>query len=279
MEQRILAISGKKQSGKTTTCNFITGTILQRAGLINTGFQITKDGHLHVLDIMGDTSQAGLLDIVNPHPNALDFVEKFIYPHVKIYSFADLLKKAVCVTILGLDPKFFYGTDEEKNSFTDLMWEDMPGVITEKKPDLKTTVKGRLGRYYDILENGMVYHEPGPMTGREVMQFVGTEIFRKFRNNVWAKATLRMIKSEGVSHALISDCRFPDELDVTHAEGGQVLRLTRDAAKGKDQHISETIMDKENYDWDNFDAIIDNENATVAEQNAAVIEVLAEWGW
>jgi len=48
-----------------------------------------------------------------------------------IYSFADPLKKDVCINILGLTERQCYGTDADKNTLTNLRWENMPCFGTD----------------------------------------------------------------------------------------------------------------------------------------------------
>ena len=55
--------------------------------------------------------------------------------------------------------------------------------------------------------------------------------------------------------------------------GGKVIRLTR--SDHKDPHSSESALEE----WDDYDAVIDNQNLTIAETVKRVIGVLDEWGW
>ena len=171
-------------------------------------------------------------------------MEEHLNPFVKLYSFADLLKKGVCMDVLGLSYEQCYGTDENKNTMTDIVSPE-----TGKRA-----------------------------TAREVMQFVGTDFFRSIYPNVWVDATIRKIKEESPELAIICDCRFPNEVKGVQDANGKVIRLTRNC-NDKDSHASETALDKENYDWDNFDSIIDNETMDVGEQNKELYDILANWGW
>lgn len=158
----------------------------------------------------------------------------------KIYNFADPLKKDICMNILGLTESQCYGNDIHKNSMTDIVWEGKN------------------------------------LTAREVMQIVGTDIFRKMKTNVWADATMIKINNEKPSLALIADCRFPNEVDVVKKIGGLVIRLTRKPYDS--DHPSETALEKEHYDWNNFDYILDNNNMTILEQQQHLIEFLKHKG-
>jgi hypothetical protein len=296
METKILGLSGRKQSGKNTSANHIVGSFLKTLEIIQGDFKITPKGELWVPDIFGDTEHQGLFDIMSESEGMTAFKKQYLDDIIKVYSYADILKRDACIKILGLTYEQCYGSDADKNTLTKLRWEDMPGVITEKpsKDDKDCTrdiekalgeelseVYGRLGRYYDKLANGLVYHEPGFMTAREAMQFVGTEIFRKMYGNVWVDATINQIHKDQPLIALICDVRFHNEvnaiLEVKEPTKGKVIRFLRNPAEGKDVHESETALD--NYPLERYSAVIDNCEMSVDEQNKAVQQVMTEWEW
>jgi hypothetical protein len=129
----------------------------------------------------------------------------------KIYAFADVLKE-FAVDVLGLEHNQVYGTNEEKNSPTHLLWENMP-----------------------------TGHNKGPMTAREVLQYFGSDICRKMYENIWFDACIRRIRKDNPELALISDVRFPNEIKGVQKEGGIVFGLPRDIVNGKDTHSSEQV--------------------------------------
>ena len=77
---------------------------------------------------------------------------------------------------------------------------------------------------------------------------------------------------------IICDCRFPNEVSGIQDAGGKVIKLTRGEGSG-DSHSSETALDKQQYDWSNFDCIIDNKQIALAEQNKLLYEALVNFGW
>lgn len=158
----------------------------------------------------------------------------------KIYNFADLLKKNVCMDIFGLTYDQCYGSDDDKNSITNLQWNNQF------------------------------------LTAREIMQFIGTDIFRNMYPNVWADATINQIKKESPDLAVIADCRFPNEVDVVKNSGGLVVKLTRNPFNSN--HQSETALDPSNYHPKNFDVIITNHLMNIDEQNYSVIKFLNKKG-
>jgi hypothetical protein len=208
---------------------------------------------------------------------------------IKIYSFADKLKQ-FCIECLGLSYDQCYGSDEQKNSLTNLYWENMPGVLTPSNAyslfkliwDCKTCKDNPIwispfdtvDNKCPILENyGIIYHKDGQMTAREVLQFFGTQICRRMYSNIWVDACLRQIKTDNVDLALISDLRFPNEFKAIKDNGGIIIRLTRNICK-VDLHESELALDKNCFDWKQFDYIIDNQDMTEEEKNSKIAELL-----
>ena len=178
--------------------------------------------------------------------SAGEYLQQLIYSvnpklSVNTYSFADPLKKNICVDLLGLTPQQCWGSDEDKNSLTDIRWENMPG--------------------YD----NKIY---GPMTAREVMEVVGTKIFRKMKNNIWVEATLNQIKKDNADVALLLDNRFPNEVDPILDAGGYVIRLTRNPFNSIAE--PEIALDQDKYDWNRFSCIIDNEDITIDQKNELI---------
>lgn len=265
---KILGLAAKKQGGKNTSANFILGVYMFNLGIIK-AFKITDQGQLWVNDLLGNKAARGIFDVTSINEHVRGFCESELDPYIKLYSFADSLKTDVCMNILGLTWEQCYGTDSHKNTATHLMWENMPGVITSED------------EWYHLKnpENlNLIYHEPGFMTAREVLQVVGTNTFRKMYHDVWADTCLRKIEKDNPDFAIISDVRFPNEVDTIQKAGGKIMRLTRDACPA-DAHTSETALDKENFDWDKFDFIIDNANLTIEGQNEAIYKALHPIGW
>jgi hypothetical protein len=250
----IIGISGKKQSGKNTTANVLHGIVLKERGLVK-DFNICDEGKLRVLtDDASGQEGWGEWDITRRDPAFVEYAEHNMWPYVKLYSFADALK-SVCVELFNIPPECVYGTDEQKNTLIPhLLWENMPGVTTEVTPQdpVDREVAGRLGVYYEKVLSGVVYHKPGPMTSREILQFFGTDIMRKMWEPVWVSKCLKDIKREGSLLAIIADIRFPNEVAAVEEAGGFVCRLTRQVFE--DAHASEVALDDHQFKY-----IIENE--------------------
>ena len=167
---------------------------------------------------------------------------------VKAYNFADPLKR-MCIALFGLDREQCYGTDEQKNSLTDILWDNV-------------SHDGQRGS-----------DSSGRMTAREFMQFFGTNICRRIKDDVWVSLCIKQIKDENPNLALIGDCRFKNEIDVVHEAGGKVIYFTRNS-ESSDGHDSEKASEYK----DHYDCIIDNTNTSVEEQNKLVLEQIQAWG-
>jgi hypothetical protein len=159
-------------------------------------------------------------------------------------AFADLLK-AFCIDVLGLQYNQCYGTDDDKETPTEYKWKNTP---------LSNSRSGR-------------------MTGREIMQIFGTECIRTWFGNVWAEATIRKIRFENPRLAIITDNRFPSEVETVLAyPRGHIIRLTRSPYDG-DEHASETSLD--DFDWERPRCyILENARMTKSEQEEAIIPIL-----
>jgi Zn-dependent M32 family carboxypeptidase len=144
----------------------------------------------------------------------------------------------MCRDILGIAPHLLWGTNDNKNTSTNLKWEDIPTKTSKQ----------------------------GYMTVREVLEYVGTDLFRKMYQNVWSDALMRKIKNDNSMFAIITDARFENEFETIQNNGGKVLKLTRGIAGEKND------VDK----YNNYDYIIDNKDLTIPQQNAEIDKILKE---
>jgi hypothetical protein len=260
---QIIGFAGKKQSGKNTCCNFITMLKLIEDGVCKKA-RINSDGEIEVSDIFGETilNQEYFLfkkPIVNVDA-VLDQTKS-----VKIYAFADPLKR-IAIDVLGLKEEKVYGSDKDKNELTNIFWENMPGVVSNKT---SFYVEGVDSEFW----NNIVIHENGPMTIREVLQFLGTDIFRNMNPQIWVDALLRRIKKDSVGIALICDVRFENEIKSIKGNDGIVIGLNKRTEKDKkNSHISEDIK------LELCNKVIDNSELNITEQNKEVYFALKELG-
>ena len=230
---KIIGISGRKQAGKNTASNILHGIALKDNKLIK-DWNVGPDGGLMILTEDGQGEEGwGEFDITRKDKQFIQYAEHSMWPHVKLYSFADSLKW-ICTELFDIPQECVWGTDEQKNQLQEhLLWENMPKAINStlmkkiiKAPDAK--------RSYDWRE--------GPMTAREFMQFFGTDVMRKIYGSVWVNSTIKKITREQSELAIIADVRFPNEAKAVENAGGVVVRLTREVSD--DNHDSEVALDK-----------------------------------
>lgn len=262
---KILAFSGKLGSGKTSATNYLHSlAFMYSLGLTNEAF-VNEAGKLVVADSNGDFHEANL---DSKDPEVTSFLAEQVWPFIKKYSCADPLKQ-ICIDVLGLDENLVYGSQEDKNTVTHLKWEDMPSKLVCKN---KTNKKSSIAEQIDEPEL-----KSGYMTIREVLEYVGTEIFRRIDNNCWAKALVKTIKRDKSAFAIIDDVRFSNELFAVQQAGGKVVRLTLTTDESKlNTHISNTALDGHE---DKFDAVIDNQNLSMEDSFRELIMLLMKWGW
>ena len=205
--------------------------------------KINNYGLIEVSDLLGDKDYSGTFDpshIQDSNDYILQQLCKKMNPFVKVYSFADPLKKDVCMNVLGLTHNQCYGSDRSKNEEVDCFWP-------------KTNYR---------------------MTAREVMQYVGTDIFRTIKSDVWTSAIISKINRDSSQLSLITDCRFPNEVECIKNNNGVVVRLDRNTCDST--HVSETALDKENYDWNKFDYIVENNGLDIYNQSIQIEKILNE---
>jgi hypothetical protein len=116
-------------------------------------------------------------------------------------------------------------------------------------------------------------------TARQLMQIIGTDCFRALDPDCWCRVLpLSDINAKAVrqmrGYFLCGDVRFPNEVKfIQDHYGGKVIRLTRCLVLYG--HESETALD----DYDGFDAVVDNREMSIAQQNEYIWELLNEKGW
>ena len=247
---KIIAFAGRAQSGKNSSANLITGHVMKQLGMVE-WYDINEEGKLVIPALMEDGSiERRVLDLEDYRPEVQSFLAETIHPAVKTYSFATPLKN-MAINLFGLNYNQCFGTDEQKNAPTSIMWKDIPGY---KKQGLNST---------------------NCLTGREFLQTFGTEVCRKIKDNCWTQYCLNNIKAEEPQIALITDMRFLNEAQAIKEAGGIIVYLTRDIAEYHGNHKSET----EPLEIQKIaDFVCDNQNLTIQEKNEQIIGKLVELG-
>lgn len=119
------------------------------------------------------------------------------YPNWKEMAFADSLKDAVSV-LFGWDKDIVYGKD---------------GNLRKKRDEVDTFWAKELG-----IEGFNV---------RKALQLIGTDVFRNnFNDKFWLICLKKKIQ-DNVGHTVITDVRFPNEMEMIRAMGGQIIQVIR----------------------------------------------------
>lgn len=244
---KIIGISGRKQSGKNTCANYINGHILKSKRMIE-NFSINPNGELEIQTYNSSgTLGWGVFDLLRKDSTFIEYAHNELWPFVKTYHFADELK-SMCYRLFGIKIEQVYGSDDQKNELTNILWDDMP------ENNEKLT---------------------GPMTAREFMQHFGTNVIRKIKDDAWVECTIANILYEQSNVAIIPDVRFPNEVHAIHQNGGVVIRLTRDIHHS--DHKCEIALDQDKFDWQYFDYIVDNEDKSIEDLSQCLNEISDTW--
>lgn len=255
---KILGLSGRKQSGKNTICNYIFGSTLVDLGIL-VHRDIDAEGRLIGKALIHDEVtnenkyQTNYVDPMSRDQQMQELFSKYVWPFVKVYSFADPLKE-FCIKVMGLTEEQCYGTNEDKNSPTRYTWGDFSFCLDPLRID--------------------GFHDEH-MTARDILQVFGTDVMRKIYNNIWVQATINRILRNQSDISIVCDVRFPNEVKGIQDAGGKVIRLLRAPFANEDQHASETALD----DYGEFDVTIDNRELTISQTNQKIVETLLSWGW
>lgn len=186
-----------------------------------------------------DTSAHIIARIIGSRTDDRSFLEEWNSPSPKVHivHFADALKDA-CVLIFGIDRQDME-TEEGKRKLTDIRWPTNfpnPNNWSLWRP---------------------VGDEPF-MTVREVLQFVGTDLFRtQIDPDIWVKSVFRRKYGEN-DVVIIADARFPNEAAFAK-QNGLLVKIERENGLGGDMHISERALD----DYTDYDFVVDNNDDLV----------------
>ena len=150
----------------------------------------------------------------------------------EIKKFAGKMKQIASI-LTGISVEKF--EDQEfKECFLDVEWGTIQDIPLNSIPP-----------FADMQFNVM-------MTVREFLQKLGTEAMRDgLHTNVWVNALFADYKKK--SNWIITDMRFPNEMEAVVKRHGITIRVTRPVKKSKNTpklHSSETALDKAKFDYE-----------------------------
>jgi hypothetical protein len=123
-------------------------------------------------------------------------------------------------------------------------------------------------RLSDLISEWDWDHAKRRSDARELLQRLGTEVGRDIIDpNCWVNIARRKIESlPAGTNVVITDCRFPNELDMIRSLGGKLIYIERPGVGPVNGHVSDAGLEKLR---DAADSVIVN-NGTVAELQATL---------
>ncbi len=257
---RILGLAGRKGSGKDSSARFLLGEILKQANVIEKTDMDTSGNLLVNFAARNEDGKIeegmGIFDVDRADPNFVSYLEARVWPHTKVYHFADTLKW-IGINLYGLDYNQLYGTQAEKEAECDIVWKNMynllPKAIKPSKVD-----------------------KDSKMTGREFIQHLG-DVLRFLDDDCFTKSLLQRVMLEQCPFAIIADVRRIQEVEAIKACGGKVIYHARetDSTDGHSTEHEFDSVDKTTL----FDYTLENKFCTIQEKNSLLLGKVREWGW
>jgi hypothetical protein len=247
---RILAFTGKKQAGKSSGAKFVVGQVMMQQNIIQAkSFSQDKFGDL--IFKMSDGALVGPLDINSKSPDFMMWCQDNLWPHVKVFSFADKLKWSV-VHIFGIDESLVFGSEKDKATETHIKWDDL-------KKFMSTVEIGNLKKSDKHGKN---------LTVRELLQEFGTRVCRTMDDDCWIRGTMRSIDQLDSRYSVIDDLRFNNEAKAVKKKGGLIIRCEGGL---QDEHSSEVGIDDKYVDF-----TVSKDKNTLDSKNLCIREFLIE---
>lgn len=167
-------------------------------------------------------------------------------------EFLDRFRKLAVPLIVGIGGYAQSGKDTlagilvEEHGFTRLAFAD---VLRDVLYALNPTVRSDSASYRleEVVRAYGWEWAKANTDARELLQRMGTEAGREILGqNVWVDATMDKIR-EGRRY-VISDMRFPNELEAVKLHGGTTVRMIREGQNPANAHVSETALDTAVFD-------------------------------
>lgn len=134
-------------------------------------------------------------------------------------------------------------TGQKIVKFADPLYEQVAKLLGISPLELKSS-HGK-NRNYSFLKNGI----PTFMTGREILQYVGTDVCRAFDEDYFVKLL------PFAQNITITDVRFPNEIRAIKRNDGILIYVQRELNKSDFRsHSSENAVDAFGFDF-----VIDND--------------------
>lgn len=253
----LIVLYGKKQSGKTTSATAIYGYYLTQKGVLPNA-EFDEDGQMSVV-YNKEKNEGIIFDIDSREDYMLDFYAKNVWPHIKHQSFADALKQS-CINLFSLNPKLIYGTNEDKNQNTHILWSDLSALIPEHSV-----------RYQELK------NKTGYVTHRELLEVFGTEICRTIDSLCHIRSAYTQLQRTNPTIGIIPDGRFMNEFDFFYKlkhqkKNGTKVHLIKHK-RSVFQSTAQSEQEIENIPDEKFDLVVPPE-MNIVDKNKFVINFL-----
>jgi hypothetical protein len=83
------------------------------------------------------------------------------------------------------------------------------------------------------------------VTPRQVLQRMGTEVFRSYHKDIWIKAVERRLQLSSAPVAVFTDARFGNEMEFIKQQNGCILWVYRPASGKLPQHLQTQVDSKD----------------------------------
>ena len=204
-----------------------------------------------------------VLDTFNNQPVVFDYpndqLEQLIKTYsVKIYSFLDPIKN-FCINTFGLDVMQCYGSENDKDSYTHISWDDIHNEI-KKKYSKKIKKKNDKKSLNDFL------------TADELLEIVKNDFALKFDPNAISRGLYSLIAQEGHKLSIIEDAKNCNEITIGTENGAKVIRLLRQS-----NELNEEDKKLDEFPLGEYNLIVDNKNMTMQETHNHIKPKVHEW--
>ena len=237
-----------------------------------------------------------IIQYLTSESNVYPFDLNIDYSHKsnwEVKKFADKLKDIICI-LIGCSRDQLENESFKSKELGEEWWYwymELDGGYSPIILDYLTTTKKELKNY-----KGLELVKP---TIRFLLQFIGTNLFRdQLHPSIWVNSLMSEYKSKLSSNNpvddldweprfiypnwIITDCRFPNEMEAVKKRGGITIRVNRPCSicggsgyhkmscpvSKSGEHYSETSLDKAEFDY-----IIDN-NSDIESLIKKVKEIL-----
>jgi len=264
--KHLIVLGCKKQVGKTTSAAAIYAWILVQRGIFPAINIHPITGALSV--IYDKEKNEGIkFDIDDDSPEMINFKEENVWAHVKHVSFADALKESIC-RLFSIPKEQVYGTNEQKNTLTDIKINDIWNLLPDFKKEELTKTQAEF------------------ITTRQLMEIFGTEVCRSFDNNCHIKSAYNSILESDAEIGIIPDMRFENEflffekLREEKPDGLNVIliKLNRENYKSDSKSNAKSEQGIPEVDDTRYDLVLHNEGLSVLQKNEEIIKFLIHKG-